>query len=120
MDTLIRFGFSIEEIKNIMDTNIFIENSDNDISKLIDILKDNKCDTNKIRNIILCNPLYLSRKMSDINNLIDKLIEIGIKRIDILLDSNPYILNLNINELDNIIKEKKENIVNYLNNNIIY
>jgi hypothetical protein len=127
MDALIRFGFSIEEIKDMMDTNTSIENtSDKVINELINILMNNNCDRSKIKNIILCNPFYLSRNITDINNLIYKLKYLDIKEIDMLLDSNPYILNLDVNDLNNIVKKqtelKKSNdeIIDYIRYNIFY
>ena len=51
MDTLIRFGFSIEEIQTMMNTNHSIEEiSDNDILDLIDLLKEINCKEEQIKN----------------------------------------------------------------------
>ena len=127
MDVLIRYGFSIEEIKNMMDTNNSIEEiNDKDIYELIDILEKLGCDFNSIKNIFICNPFYLSRNVNDINNLIKKLYEIGCSHLNILFDSNPYILNISDIDIDKLYNEKKEEglneseIVDYINYNIIY
>ena len=57
MDVLIRFGFSIEDIKNMMDTNIEIDNiNDNNLSMLINILKNIGCCDMQIKNILVANP----------------------------------------------------------------
>ncbi len=124
MDVLIRYGFSIEEIKNMMDTNPDISNvDDNKIYSLIDKLGLIGCMNNYIKNIFICNPFYLNRSLEDIDNLFNKLKEIGITNINILLDSNPYILNLNSEEIEdiynNLLKEglTKEEIIDKFNYN---
>ena len=126
MDVLIRYGFSIEEIKNIMDTNILMSNVlDSDIYTLIDILDNVGCINNQVRNIFICNPFYLSRNISDIKELINKLKEFGFTELNYLFDSNPYILNLNASDIECIYNEKKgigmsdEEIRDYINYNVI-
>ena len=43
MDVLVRFGFTIDEVKAMMDTNNSIDDmDDNNIYKLINILEDKK------------------------------------------------------------------------------
>ena len=74
MDTLIRFGFSIEDIKSMMDTNHSIEEvSDNDIMDLITLLKENNCSNEQIENFLLCNPFFLSKNSKKMKQLIQKL-----------------------------------------------
>ena len=74
-----------------------------------------------IKNIFICNPYYLTRNSKDINKLIDKLYEIGLKNLQIIFDSNPYILNYSNKYIDDIVsiyKKKKikiSDIVNYFN-----
>jgi len=127
MDVLIRYGFSIEEIKNMIDTNYLINNvDDNLIYELIDILGKVGCLNNQIRNIFICNPFSLSRSINDINNLIEKLKEYGFSELNYLFDSNPYILNLNANDIETIYNEKKQDGLSdddfrdYINYNIIF
>ena len=127
MDVLIRYGFSIEEIKNMMDTNRSIEEiNDKEIYELIDILEKLGCDFNSIKNIFICNPFYLSKSVNDINNLIKKLYEIGCSHLNILFDSNPYILNLSDIDIDKLYNTKlgegfnKDEIIDYINYNVIY
>jgi len=63
MDVLIRFGFSIEEIKNMMDTNILIDTvKEDNLIELINILKRLGCKDSVIKNILVANPFYLNRK----------------------------------------------------------
>ena len=124
MDTLIRFGFSIEEIQTMMNTNHSIDEiSDNDILDLIDLLKDINCKEEQIKNIFLCNPFYITNKKLNIKKLLKKLKEIGFTNIDLLLESNPYLLNMEEEELDRIYNKKihegfsKEEIIDYINYN---
>jgi len=127
MDVLIRYGFSIEEIKNIMDTNILINNvDDKDIYELIDILGNVGCMNTQIRNIFICNPFYLSRNTSNVVELINALKEYGFTELNYLFDSNPYILNVNASDIVKLYNEKKSNgmsdeeIRDFINYNIIF
>ena len=127
MDVLIRYGFSIEEIKNMMDTNYLINNiEDNDIYTIIDILGSVGCMNNQIRNIFICNPFSLSRNTYEVSELISKLKEYGFSELNYLFDSNPYILCLNSSDIELLYNEKKkeslsdEDFRDYINYNIIY
>lgn len=126
MDILIRFGFTIEEIKNMMDANENINSvSDKDMYELIDILSKVGCLEKHIKNIFICNPFYLTRDINEINNLIKKMYELGFNNLYILFDSNPYILNFSDNELENMYNKKlqegltKEEVINFINYNTI-
>ena len=79
------------------------------ILQKIDILQKENCDKIQIRNIISSNSLYLDRLNTDINNLIKKLKKYGFDNLDLLFDSNPYILNLDDFEIENYIKQQTEN-----------
>ena len=127
MDILIRYGFTIEETKIMMDTNSSIEEIDEDnIRSIINILEEVNCSKDEIKNILICNPFCISNDVCDINNLINKLEDIGIDRLNILFKTNPYILNISDKELDKLynikVKEglNKEEIIDYINYNIIY
>ena len=126
MDVLIRYGFTIEEIKSMMDSNNQIESTDdNSLYELIDLLGSVGCLSNHIKNIFLCNPFYLSRNIQEIKKLIEKLYELGFNNLYILFDTNPYILNLNANEIENIYNELRKNglseeeTIDYINYKII-
>lgn len=109
MDVLIRFGFSIEDIKKITDSNNDInELDDKYISEVISILKSVGCSNLQIINIINTNPFCLNMKADEIKKVMAKLLDIGILNLNILLDSFPLILNMDYNELDNIYNNKKE------------
>ncbi|MBQ6323925.1 MAG: hypothetical protein IJI22_03735 [Bacilli bacterium] len=126
MDYLIRFGFSIEDIKNMMDTNIYINSvSDTNVKKLIDILEKCDCTTVQIRDILLCNPFYLNQEINTVKETIKYLEKFGFKKLNILFGTNPYLLNLNcleISEIINTLKDKKasvEEIIDYFNYNLV-
>ena len=113
MDSLIRFGFTIEDINILMDTNEDISLvSDNEVNEIIKLLENNNCSINTIKNIFICNPFVITSSIIDINKLIDKLKEIGFKNINLLLDSNPYILNKSDKELEKLYNKKKEEGLN--------
>lgn len=79
---------------------------EDEINRKIDILKNLNCDSNQIVNIISSNPNYLTLRNDKIINLIKYLTKIGFKTLNILFDSNPYILNLEEFEVEYYIDEK--------------
>ncbi len=124
MDVLIRYGFSIEEIKNMMDSNQEIEDiEDKAIYELIDILINIGCINSQIKNIFICNPFCISRSIIEIHKSIDKYKELGLANLNIMFDSNPYLLNLEDIEIEKIYNDSiekgytKEQIYNYFYNN---
>ena len=109
MDVLIRYGFSIDEIKNMMDTNEEIEGiPDKNIYELIDILGSVGCMNNHIKNIFYSNPFSLSKNIKEIKRTIEALKEIGLTHIEVLLDTNPYLLNIKETEIRKIKKQKEK------------
>lgn len=107
MDILIRYGFSIEEIKNMIDANEDINDvSDKDVSSLIDILTQIGCTSEIVKNIFITNPFYLTRNIDEVKSLIMKFLDIGLGNLNILFDSNPYLLNITYKDVDGIYKEK--------------
>lgn len=113
MDSLIRFGFTIEEINILMDSNEDISLvSDNDVNEVISLLQNNKCSDNTIKNIFICNPFSITNNINDTTKLIDKLKELNFNNINILLDINPYILNISDKELEKLYNNKKEEGLN--------
>ena len=109
MDILIRFGFTMEEIKNMMDANDKIEEtSDKNINEILDILKNIDCEEDQIKNIFLCNPFCLTKESKEIKKLIQKIKEIHFQNPALLLDSNPYLLNIQTDELEEWMVEKKQ------------
>lgn len=113
MDALIRFGLSIEEIKNMMDANILIDGSSTDIlEKLIDILREIGCSSLQIKNILITNPFYLNRTNLEVASLIDTLREMNFTNLDVVFDTNPFLLNFDGDEIKNIALDKKNEGLN--------
>ena len=109
MDVLIRYGFSMEEIKNMMENNDEIERiPDKNIYDIIDILGSVGCLSNHIKNILYSNPFCLSRNPKDIKDLIKQLEDLRLTYLEILFDSNPYLLNIGENEIQRIKKQKEK------------
>lgn len=104
MSDLIAFGFTKEEITSILS----LVNNDNKIGPLLDLLLDVVYSCDVLKRIILSNPYYLNKDIDDVKNLIKKLKLLNVKRLDITLDSNPWILNLDCYEIDDFINKKKE------------
>ena len=127
MDSLIRFGFTIEEINILMDTNEDISLiGDNDVNSVIELLKSNNCNIDTIKNIFISNPFIITNNISDTNKLISKLKELGFKNINLLFDSNPYILNISDKQLEKLYNKKKEEglskdeIMDFISYNLIF
>ncbi len=109
MDVLIRYGFSMEEIKNMMENNDEIERiPDKNIYDIIDILGSVGCLSNHIKNILYSNPFCLSRNPKDIKDLIKQLEDLRLTHLEILFDSNPDLLNIGENEIQRIKKQKEK------------
>lgn len=109
MNTLYELGLNETDIKNMVSINPDIINlSKKEILNKINILRQLECDDQIIRNIVTTNPNYLSLLDDDIFKLIKKLLNLGIERLDVTLDSNPLILNNESFEIDEYIKEKQQ------------
>ena len=126
MEELYRIGISEKTIKNMMELVPSIhEMSEKEIIEKELILKKINCDDNQIINIISSNPMYLDRTNDGVLKLINKLKEYGFSTLNILLDSNPYILNLEVFEIEKYISyrlnngERLEDIVDDLESNPI-
>ena len=127
MDILIRYGFTIEEIKIMMDTNTNIEEKDDkEINELINILQNIGCDNIHLKNILICNPFYLSRETKDIKKLIKSLENLEFNNLYSLFDTNPYLLNLSSEEINKIYNNKlkegktKDEVIDYFNRTLIF
>lgn len=109
------------EIKNLTNLNPEIMDfSDEEIKRKIDILSNLDCSKRQIKNIIVSNPDYLSLIDENIFSLIKTLLNFGFANLNILFDSNPFILNKSDFEIeDYVLKKLKagktlEDIVNNL------
>ena len=87
------------------------------------LLKIIQCSDNQIINIISSNSLYLSKTKEEYLKLINYLIKKKFNTLNILFDSNPYILNLEPYEIEKYINnrinngELEEDIIDDLDSN---
>ncbi len=80
-----------------------------DLEETIQILKQIGCDEDKIKNIIIGNPLILNRSANDIQKLITCLTDYGFQDLNLLFDSYPSMLNKDAFEIEDYIEEKRKN-----------
>ena len=127
MDVLIQYGFSIEEIQYILDTNLEIEEVDDRlIYEFIELLRSIGCRNEHIKNIFICNPFCLTNSILDMKVLLQKLDEYGLDTLYVTIDRNPYLLNLTISDLEQLHQTKtkegmtKKEFIDYLNYQFIY
>ena len=120
MDVLIKYGFTIEEIKIIMDSNINFDSiNDKDVNELINILDDIGCLNKHIKNIFISNPFIFNQSINEIKKIIEFFYKIGLDNLWYLFDTDPFLLNNKYNFYkriyDRFRKENKsdEEIVNY-------
>ena len=107
MNYLICLGINFEELKEMFNLNPILEYlNDKEINDNILFLKSLKCSDTIIKNILIFNPFYLNRSISDLQKLVSKLINLGLTNLDLLFDSNPFLLNKDAFEIDNFIKQK--------------
>lgn len=107
MDELFDLGLSDETLKNMIELNPLIMKLSNEkVLDKINLLKSINCSSNQISNIIGSNSMLLTRSNTDIIKLINYLNGLGFSSLNILFDSNPYILNLDIFEVNNYIEDR--------------
>ena len=110
MDELFDLGLSDETLKNMIELNpLIMKLSNEEVLDKINLLKSINCSSNQISNIIGSNSMLLTRSNTDIIKLINYLNELGFSSLNILFDSNPYILNLDIFEIKNYIEDRISN-----------
>ena len=107
MEELYNLGISDTTLKCMIEINPEIfEMSNNEINEKKTILKTINCTDREILNIISSNALMLNRTNSGLNDLINYLKELGFDNLNILFDSNPYILNLEPFEIKRYIDDR--------------
>ena len=107
MEELYNLGLSHNTIKTMVEMNEEIkEISQQEVQEKEIILKKLNCSENQIINIISCNSIFLTRTNEEIIKLINCLYKYGFDNLNILFDSNPYILNLEPFEIENYINER--------------
>ena len=100
MEELYKIGISENTIKNMLE---LVPNISEMSEKEIIVIN---YDDNQIINIISSNPMYLDRTNDGVLKLINSLEKYGFSTLNILLDSNPYILNLEVFEIEKYINER--------------
>ena len=109
MEELYNLGISENAIKSMIELNNDIkELSNNEIKEKEIILEQLGCTKSQMINIISSNSIFLSRTNEEILKLIKCLYNYGFTLLNILFDSNPYILNLEPFEIENYINKRKE------------
>ena len=107
MQELYNLGLSHNTIKTMIEMNEEIkEISQQEVQEKEIILKKLNCSEKQIINIISCNSIFLTRTNEEIIKLINCLYKYGFDNLNILFDSNPYILNLEPFEIENYINER--------------
>ena len=110
MDELISLNFDEDTIKNMIEIYPDLLEIDNsEVRDKIDILNSFDCSIWQIKDIIGSNPYYLLRTNSEIIDLTNYLSKIGFKMINVLLDSNPFILSKDRFEIENYINLRLNN-----------
>lgn len=77
-----------------------------DVLEKINFLRQYNCSDNQIYSICSSNPFFLNRSISELKKLSECLYKYGFDNIDLLLESNSFILNLEAFEIDNYIKKR--------------
>ena len=109
MIELYNIGISEETIKNMLEVNPEIKDlSEKEIKEKVLILEKFGCFDDQIINIISSNPTFLSRTKGEVLNLVKTLVDYKFRTLNVLLDSNPYILNLEPFEINNYIDKRVE------------
>lgn len=109
MEELYNLGISENTIKSMFEINPDIKDLTNkELREKEIILSKVGCTTSQIINIISSNASFLSRTNEEIIKLISYLNKLGFSALNILFDSNPYILNLEVFEIEEYINKKQE------------
>ena len=110
MEELFNIGISEETIRSMAELNPeIIEMTDKEIIEKEELLKKIGCNETQILNIISSNSPLLSKTNTELTTLFNYLTESGFKCLNILLDSNPYILNLEPFEIKDYIDGRIKN-----------
>lgn len=103
-------GISKENLENILNIYSNLKNiTDIEVIRKKNILKQIGCSDFQIINIIGCNVMFLNRTDESIIKLLYYLYSKGFTTLSILLDSNPYILNLEIFEIEKYLEIRLQN-----------
>jgi len=108
MNTILNILKNEQDIKNILEINPDIkELSEKEIFEILNIFIKIGCNRRQIKHIIISNPFCLNIISDDLIELINKLKSLGITNLNITFDTNPYLLNKSVHEIDRFIEEQK-------------
>lgn len=109
MEELFNLGISLVTISSMFELNPDIKDMSNiEIQEKVELLKLINCTEQQVINIISSNASYLSKTKEDYLKLISYLYKLGFNTLNVLFDSNPYILDLEPFEIERYIKEKQQ------------
>jgi len=124
MEELFNLGISEKTMDNMLDINPYLKQiSKDEILNKIQLLKSINCSDREIFNVISSNPIYLNQTNDKLVTLFNYLLSLGFSTLDVLFDANPYILNLDIFEIEKYINtrlnsgELLEDIIDDLDSN---
>ena len=110
MEELYNLEISENTIKSMLEINPEIkELTRNNIIEKEQLLENINCSKLQITNIISSNPNYLSKTNESVIKLLNYLKNLKFSTLNILFDSNPYILNLEPFEIERYIEKRKNN-----------
>ena len=124
MEELFNLDLSENTIRSMIELNPYLkEVSVEEVKEKEIILEKLGCSKIQIRNIISSNSLFLNRTNEEIIKLSNYLFSNGFDTLNILYEANPYILNLDVFEIEDYINnrinngEEKDNIIDDLDSN---
>lgn len=107
MEELYNLEISDDTLKTMIEVAPELMNiSSEEVREKIEILDDLGCSKKQQAIIIGSNPSYLLRTNEEVDGLINCLKKYGFTLLNILFESNPYILNLDPFEIDNYINDR--------------
>jgi hypothetical protein len=110
LEELYNLEISENTIKSMLEINPEIkELTNNEIIEKKQLLKSIGCSNIQITDIISSNPNYLTKINEEVIKLINYLKELKFTTLNILFDSNPYILDLEPFEIERYIENRKNN-----------
>ena len=110
MREICNLGLCEDTIKCMIDMVPSVINiSDSEVIEKEAILKIIGCTDTEISNIIGSNPEFLITPTESILKLIAKLKSYGFTLLNILFDSNPYILNIDYIDIEKYINKRLKN-----------
>lgn len=110
MEELYNIGISSNDLENITYSYPEIRLiSNEDIKSKIDFLKRIGCTDYQVRNIVISNPWYFRRELTELENIINTILSLGISNLSCFINDNPFFLNKDICEIVDYINNALQN-----------